>query len=147
LRAESFGSELRGHLDASHGGIFRDVTNLVDLNAGFTGERGFQLFRERGWLGVAAGKAPHEAGKLRLREIWREMNAGNSRACQQLREAFFTGGRAERHTVQQNLAPRSAEQEPAAAALIERTTELFPRSFKLRRRPHVTKFIEPRELQ
>jgi hypothetical protein len=75
------------------------------------------------------------------------VNAGNSRAGQQLRETFFTGGSAEWHTIQQNLIPRSSEQEPASAALIERTTELFPRSFKLRRRPHMPKFIEACELQ
>jgi hypothetical protein len=147
LRPESFGSELRRHLDPGHRGIFRDVTNLVDLNAGFTGECGFQLLSERGWFRVAAGKASHESCKLGLRKIWREVNACNSRAGKQLCETFFACGGAERHSVQQNLAPRSAKQEPAAGALIERTTELFPRSFKLRRRPHVAKFIKACELQ
>jgi hypothetical protein len=40
LRAERFRCELRGHLDSSHGRVFRDVANLVHLDAGFAGERG-----------------------------------------------------------------------------------------------------------
>jgi hypothetical protein len=67
LSAESLRGKLRGHLDSRHGGIFRDIANLVDLDARFTGERGFQLFRERGRLGVAAWKTAYEAGKLWLR--------------------------------------------------------------------------------
>jgi hypothetical protein len=78
LRAESLGGELRGHLDPGHRRIFGDVADLVDLNAGFTGERGFQLLRERRRFCVAAGKASHETGKLRLRQIRREVNAGDS---------------------------------------------------------------------
>jgi hypothetical protein len=75
------------------------------------------------------------------------VDASNSRAYQHLRETFFTGGRAQRHAIQQNLVSRSAKQKPAPAALIERTSELFPRSLKLRRRSHVAKFIKARELQ
>jgi hypothetical protein len=45
------------------------------------------------------------------------------------------------------LIPRSTKQEAAAAAFIERTSEFFPRSFKLRAGAHVAKFIEPREFQ
>jgi hypothetical protein len=138
---------LRGHLDSRHGRVFRDIANLVDLDARFTGERGFQLFRERGRLGVAAWKTAYEAGKLWLRQIRREVNAGNTGARQKLRETFFTGGRTERHAVQQDLVPRSSKQKPAAAALIERTSELFPRSFKLRCGSHMAKFIEPCELK
>jgi hypothetical protein len=41
LGAERFGSELCRHFDPGNGRIFRHVTNLVDLDAGFTGERGF----------------------------------------------------------------------------------------------------------
>jgi hypothetical protein len=138
---------LRGDFDSSDRGIFRYVTNLIDLDAGFTGERGLQLLCERSWLGIAAGKCANEAGELRLRQSRREMNAGNSRTGQQLREAFFAGGRAERHAVQQNLVAGSAKQEAASDALIKRTSEFFPRGFKLRRGSHVAKFIEPRELQ
>jgi hypothetical protein len=101
---------LRGHLDPRHGRIFRDVANLVDLDARFTGERGFQLFGEGGRFGVAAWKTAYEAGKLRLRQIGREVNAGDTGACQQLRKAFFTSGRAEWHTVEQNLISRGSQQ-------------------------------------
>lgn len=64
-----------------------------------------------------------------------------------MRKAFFASRCAERHTIEQDLVSRSAQEEAAAAAFIERTSEFFPRSFKLRRGPHVAKFIEPRELQ
>jgi len=75
------------------------------------------------------------------------MDAGNSRSHQHLRETFLTGGCAERHAIQQNLVSRSPKQEPAPAALIERTSQLFPRGLKLRRRSHVAKFVEACKLQ
>jgi hypothetical protein len=40
LSAESFRGELRSYLDPCNGRIFRNVTNLVNLDARFTGERG-----------------------------------------------------------------------------------------------------------
>jgi hypothetical protein len=43
VRAQSFRRELRGNLDSSDGRIFRDIANLVHLDAGFAGERGLQL--------------------------------------------------------------------------------------------------------
>jgi hypothetical protein len=46
LRAQSFGGELCRNLNPRHGRVFRNITNLVDLDARFTGKRGFQLFRE-----------------------------------------------------------------------------------------------------
>jgi len=147
LGAEGLRGELRSHLDTCHGRIFRNIANLIDLDARFTGERGFQLLRERGGLCVAAGKTSYEPRKLRLRQIWREVNAGNTGTRQQLREAFFTSGCAERYAIQQDLIPRSTQQKSASAALIERTSEFFPRSFKLRRRSHMAKFIEPCELE
>jgi hypothetical protein len=147
LCAESFRCQLRGHLDSRHGRIFRDIANFVDLDARFTGECGFQLFCERGRLGIAARKSAHEPRELWLCQSRRKVDAGNSRAHQHLREAFFTGGCPQGHAIQQNLIPRSAKQEPAPAALIERTPELFPRSLKLRRRSHVAKFVKACELQ
>jgi hypothetical protein len=80
LGAESLGSKLRGHLDSRHGGIFRNVANLVDLDTRFTGERGFQLFCERGGLCVSAGKSAHESRELGLRQSRGKVDAGNPRA-------------------------------------------------------------------
>jgi hypothetical protein len=147
LGAERLRCQLRRHLDSRHGRIFRDIANLVDLDARFTRERRFQLFRKRGWLGIAAWESAHEPRELWLSQSRREVDAGNSRTHQHLCKAFFTGGCAERHPVQQNLISRCAKQEPAPGALIERASELFPRSLKLRRRSHVAKFIEACELQ
>jgi hypothetical protein len=110
LSAESLRSKLRGHLDPRHGRILRDVANLVDLDTRFARERGFQLFGERGRFGVAAGKTAYEAGKLWLCQIGREVNAGNTGACQKLRKTFFSSGCAEWHTVEQNLIPRGSQQ-------------------------------------
>jgi hypothetical protein len=110
LGAESFRCQLRGHLDSRHGRIFRDIANLVDLDARFTGECGFQLFSERGGLCVAAWKSAHEPRELGLRQSRSEVDAGNPRAHQHLRKTFFTGGCAERHAVQQDLIARSPEQ-------------------------------------
>jgi len=33
MRAECFRGELRGHFDSGHGGIFRDIPDLIDLDA------------------------------------------------------------------------------------------------------------------
>jgi len=106
LGAEGLRSKLRGHLNASHGRIFRDITNLVYLDARFTRQRGFQLLRERGGLCVTAWKRADESGELGLRQSRREVNAGNPRAHEHLRKTFFTGGCAERHAVQQYLVSR-----------------------------------------
>lgn len=99
------------------------------------------MFRKRRRFGVAAGKGADEARKLRLRKIRGKVNAGDAGTGEQLGKTFFASGRAERHAVEQDLHSGCAEQKSAAAALIERTTQFFPRGFKLRRRPHVAKFI------
>jgi hypothetical protein len=75
------------------------------------------------------------------------MNTGNARSNQELCETFFARRSAQRHAVQQNLIPRSAQQQSASAALIERAAQLLPRSFKLRRSPHVSELIQACELQ
>jgi hypothetical protein len=41
LGAKSFRGELCSYFDPRNGGVFRNITNLVDLDACFTGERGF----------------------------------------------------------------------------------------------------------
>jgi hypothetical protein len=41
LRAECFRGELRRYLDSGDGRVFRNVANFVDLDAGFTSQRGF----------------------------------------------------------------------------------------------------------
>lgn len=69
LRTESLSGKLRGDFNSGDGRIFRNVSDFVDLDARFAGKRGFQLFRQRGWLGVAAGKCAHKSGELRLRQI------------------------------------------------------------------------------
>jgi hypothetical protein len=46
-RAEHLVRKLRRNLDARNRGILRHVADLVDLDAGLTGQRGFQLFRQR----------------------------------------------------------------------------------------------------
>jgi hypothetical protein len=147
LRAECFRGQLCRYFDSSDRRVFRNVTNFVDLDAGFTSEGGLQLFGKRGRLSVATGKRAHETSKLGLRKSRRKVNAGDSGAHQHLRETFFASGCAERHAVEQDLISRSAKQEAAAGALIERTSEFLPRSFKLRRRPHMSKFVEACELQ
>jgi len=40
VRAQRFCGQLRGHLDSGHGRILRDVADLVNFDAGLTGERG-----------------------------------------------------------------------------------------------------------
>jgi hypothetical protein len=147
LRAEHLGRQLRGNLDSGYGRIFGDITNLVYLDAGFPGKRGFQLLRERGRLGISAGEGANETCQLRLRQRWSEVNAGDARGNQQLREAALSGGRSQGHAIQQNLGARSAEQYAAASAFIEGAAQLFPGGFKLRGGAHVPKLIEARELQ
>jgi hypothetical protein len=81
-RPENFLRKLRRHLDARYGRILGDVADFVHLDAGVSRQRGFQLFRERRRLGISAGERAHKSRELRLREQWREMDAGDSRACQ-----------------------------------------------------------------
>jgi hypothetical protein len=108
LCAQHFRGQLRGNFDSCDGGVFRHVADLIHLDAGVAGERGLQLFCERGGLGVAAGKRAHKSRELRLRQSGRKVNAGNAGRHQQLREAAFAGGGPERHAVEQDLIPGSA---------------------------------------
>jgi len=98
-RSEYLLRKLCRHLDARHRGIFRDVTDFIHLDAGVSRQGRFQLFRERGRLGISAGEGAHKSRKLRLREQRGKMDARNPRTCQQLREAPFTCGRSEWHAV------------------------------------------------
>jgi hypothetical protein len=100
LGSEHFGGELRGHFDSGNGGVFRDIANFVDFDAGLTGERGFDLLGKSGGLGCATGKRSHKTCELRLGKGWGEMDAGDSGGSQQLREAAFSRCRTKGHAVQ-----------------------------------------------
>jgi hypothetical protein len=147
LCAKHLGCELRGYLNSSNGTVFRHESNLIDLDGGFAGQRGFQLLPQRAGLGIAARKCAHKAGKLRLRGIWCEMDAGDAGSSQQLREAFFRGSRSQRHAVQQDLVSGGTEQQTSLSAFIERGAQFFPRSLKLSHGAHMTEFVQARKLQ
>ena len=101
LSAKHFGGELRGHFDSRDGTVFRHEANFVDLDAGFPGERRLQLLGQRARLGISAGKSAHKSRKMSLCGIWCEVNAGDPRTDQQLRETFFRRGSPEWHAVEQ----------------------------------------------
>jgi hypothetical protein len=82
LGAKHLGCQLRGNLDSGHGRIFRDVANLVYLDAGLPGESRFQLLREGGRLGISAGEGADKACQLRLRQRRSEVDAGDTRRNQ-----------------------------------------------------------------
>jgi hypothetical protein len=44
--SKSFGGELSGNFDSSHGRIFGDIADFVDLDAVVAGQCGLQLFRK-----------------------------------------------------------------------------------------------------
>src|SRR2546425_1017373 len=147
LRPEHFCRQLRGNLDACHRRIFRHVADLINLDAGLPRQRGFQLFGERRSFRVSARERAHKSRKLRLRECRSKVNASDPRRSQKLREASFSRRRTQRHTIQQDLRSRSAQQHTAAAAVIQRPAQFFPRGFELLRRLHVAELVQPRELQ
>ena len=147
MRAKRSRRKLRGNLDSSHGRIFRDITNLVHLDAGFTGERGFQLFGKRGWFGIPAGERTHKARQLRLGQSRREMNAGDAGRNQQRREAALARCRSQRDAIQQNLGARCSQQHAASTAFIERAAQFLPGGLKLRGRAHVAELVQAREFQ
>src|SRR2546426_200064 len=147
LRPEHFCRQLCGNLDACHRRIFRHVADLIDLDAGLSRQRGFQLFGERRSFRVSARERAHKSRKLRLCECRSKVNAGDPRRSQKLREASFSRRRTQRHAIQQDLRSRSAQQHTAAAAVIQRPAQFFPRSFELLRRLRVAELVQPRELQ
>jgi hypothetical protein len=138
---------LRRHLDAGHGTVFRHKPNLVDADARLSRQRRLQLFRELVGLGVAAWKRAHEPRKLRLCQIFREVNAGDSRSGQQLRETPLARRRSQRHSVQQYLGPGSSQQHAGFAAFQQRRVQFLPGCFELRHRPHVSELIQTCEFQ
>jgi len=77
-RTQYFLGKLRRNLNARYRGIFRHITDLVDLDTGISRERGFQLFGKGRWLGVSAGEGAHKSRELGLGEGGRKMNARDS---------------------------------------------------------------------
>jgi hypothetical protein len=147
MHAERFHRELLGHFDSGHGRILRNIADLVDLDARFSGECSLELFCQGGRFGVAAGKSADEARELRLSQIGREVDAGDARGNQQLSEAAFARRSTQGHTVEKNLIPRCAKKDAAPTAFLKRAPQLFPRGIKLGRSASVAKLIEPREFK
>ena len=77
-RAEYLLRKLRRNLDARHRSVFRDVADFIHLDAGISCQRGFQLFGQRGRLGVSAREGTHKPRELRLRKSRGKMNARDS---------------------------------------------------------------------
>jgi len=102
-RAQHLGRQLRRHLDSGHGAVFRNKPNLVDPDTRISRHGRLQLFRQLAGFCVAAWKCAHKPRELRLRQIFREVNAGDSGRCQQLRKTPLARGRPQRHAVQQDL--------------------------------------------
>src|SRR5690242_4011993 len=75
------------------------------------------------------------------------MNARNAGSRQKLGETSFCCGRAEGHAIEQDLCAGSAEKEAAVPALFKSLVKFLPGCFKLSSGPHVTEFVQPRELQ
>jgi hypothetical protein len=67
--AKNFLRQLRRHLDPRHRRIFRHVADLIDLDAGLSRQRGFQLFGKRRRLCISAGESTHKSRELRLRKV------------------------------------------------------------------------------
>src|SRR5207247_7493356 len=98
-------------------------------------------------FGVPAGETAGESCKLRLRGGRTEVNAGNSRGDQQLRETPLACGCSERHTIEQNLIPRRAQQQSTAATLVQCGAQFLPGGIELMRCPHMPKLVQPRKLE
>ncbi len=129
LRAQRFRRQLRRHLDSRHRRIFRHVANLIHLDASVATQRGLKLLGKGRRLCISTWESAHESRELRLRHSRRKVNAGNTGRSQQVREASFARRRSQRHAIEQNLSPRSAQQHTAPAAFIQRLAQLFPRGF------------------
>src|SRR5262249_23123479 len=100
-----------------------------------------------GGLCIACRKSAHKTRKLRLRKISREMDAGDSRGGEKLRETALSGCGSEGNTIEKNLLAGSAEKEATFTALRGGSAQFLPRSFKLGSSPHVAEFIQPCKLQ
>jgi hypothetical protein len=145
--AQHFGSQLRRHLDPGHRAIFGHISDFVNLDAGLAGKRGFQLLGQGTGFRVTARKCANESRKISLCSVWREVNAGDSRRCQQLREALLRRRRSQRHAVQNDLVAGSAQQQSRVSTLIQRRTQFLPSGFKLCHSAHVPKLVQTCELQ
>jgi hypothetical protein len=99
LASQHLGGQLRGDFDTRNGLIFRDKSDLVDFYGGIPGQSGLQLFGQGARLGAAGGEGPHKAGELCLSGVWSEVNAGNPRRGQELRETSLSGCRTEWHSI------------------------------------------------
>jgi hypothetical protein len=145
--AQHLCGQLRGDFDSRHGSVFRHVPDLIDLDAGLPGQRGLQLFSQLARLVVSTRECAHEPREIALRGVWGKMNAGNSGTRQKLRETFLRRRRAQRHAVQHDLISGGSQQQACVSALIQREAQFFPRRLKLRRRAHVSEFVQARKFQ
>ena len=75
------------------------------------------------------------------------MDARNAGSRQELGEASLCGSCAERNTIEQDLCAGSAEKKTAVPALFKSFVKFLPCRFKLSSGPHVTEFVQSRELQ
>jgi hypothetical protein len=138
---------LRRNFNPRHGAVFRHKPYFVDLDAGVSRQRRLQLFRKLVGLGVAARKRAHEPRELRLRQVFCEVNAGDSRRGQQLRETPLACRRSQRHSIQQDLVSGSSQQHAGCAAFHQSRVQFFPGGFELRGRAHVSELIQTCEFQ
>src|SRR5262249_34488502 len=92
MRAQHFGSQIRGNFHACDRRIFGHVANLVHFDCSFAGERNLQLLCKIGLFGTLAGEGSDKSGKLRLRKVVGKMNAGDTGGGKELSKAFFSGG-------------------------------------------------------
>jgi len=103
LRSENFCSELRCNFYAGNRRIFCDIADFVDLDAGFTGKCGFQLFGKRSGFCISSWKGADKSRKMRLHQIRRKVDARNSGSGQKLCETAFRSSSTKRYAIEQNL--------------------------------------------
>jgi hypothetical protein len=84
---------LCGGFDTGHGLIFRHKPDVIDFYAGIPGQSGFQLFGQGASFDAAGWERPHKPRELCLRGVGCEVNAGNPRRRQELRETSLRGCR------------------------------------------------------
>ena len=115
ITAQSFNGELSCDARFGISGILRHETNFIQPNSTAAAEICFEAFGKGRSLHCRFHKRAHESEKIFASYVRAEGDAGHVCVREQIRKFALGGGRFERHSIEQELRSRCAEQKASFA--------------------------------
>src|SRR6202049_186042 len=133
IETQGAGGQLCGDPALDQRGVRLDVAEFVHMNCGVVFERHFQLLGQERRLRrrTARRKRAHKAGKVRLPDAGRKMDAGDAGGGEKFGKTPFCRSRFKRHPIEKKLVAARCQQQAGFAALVQGSPKLPPRGFVL----------------